>query len=581
MKAYFYGTQGNFFFQDIDSKENSSFYQGLTYIENNTLHKTLNKIKLKNEYIYYIEFFNGYIKIETNKEYKKIINYLIKNHIKHETKYTNTYIARKYTKTEIKELITKIKCKYLTIIFNKNLDIIYNTEELILNFDIKPIYEFSKFGKNYNIEQKDNNIKINYNNSTTNYNQNIKIETTQKAEILNNWTLEKYLIENRRSKSDEMKQSFTRDLLKFSNIGELSIILNLKKTNTIYSKETLNKMYNTTFPIDKTFTLNNIEKLYNDNNFYAGFPWFFQNWARDTLISIYYLRPYLKNTIYKKITLNYLYLIKEENPLSLSNITNFESKLKSYDSIFWLYKNLIDNLKIYTKEEQKIIISKALKIVKSIKIDHNNMIYNNPKETWMDTEYKDDGRSGYALEIQLGYLMILEFLKNNGYKLTNKINNIKQALKKFTENKYIIDSINDKEYNSNIRPNFIIGGIFYPKFIEKNILKTHKTISDNLITESGLTSISKQSKLYSKFYTGENNISYHRGDSWLFVNNLCKKLLKDIDQNFFKETINHITNTNKSFIENGVYGALNEVSSAEIKTIDGCIIQLWSMATYL
>ena len=608
MESFFYGNNGTFYFQDLYNQKNKkydySFYQGLTQLRNGSLFKSLNKIKLNTELFFYIEFYNGYLKVGSYSDFEKIFNFFKKTKTIFDLKDQKIFLPQYVSYETQDDILKKIKGKYLLFYFDKQVRIFYDVDEMILNFDMKPIYDFSSFGKNYNVNilKKDHFDKnylrykykseVQFKNSSTNYEDSMAIISSEKPQVLNDWVKEFYMIESRRSKSDSMKSAYTRDLLKFEGKGSVVILTQLN--NSLQSIKLFDEEYliNNSLRwrrdnsyVKRMFVLNNIKKLYDDskNDFFAGFPWFFQHWSRDSLISFYYLRNVLNPDVYDAFIK--AQLDKLETVGIFPNMNSEETVLMAMDSAFWLFKNCIELIDRFDKDKVLSIMSKFVYDLK--KSQKNTMIFCKSKETWMDTEFNDNGRAGYPIEIQLGYKMILNYLLSNKIEnIGNKIE-VKKELKKlnkeihkFIKKDVIFDVLNTNLKNeNNIRSNIFIGSVFSNSFFESYLTKIYNLTLNHLFCDSGISSISKKSSLFEPVYSGENNKSYHRGDSWMFLNNITANLFQKTDPKMFSQFIGHIWSVNDFLCYQGVYGALNEVSSANFLSVDGCPVQLWSMAT--
>lgn len=88
--------------------------------------------------------------------------------------------------------------------------------------------------------------------------------------------------------------------------------------------------------------------------------------------------------------------------------------------------------------------------------------------------------------------------------------------------------------------------------------------------------------MFCKNYTGQNNFSYHRGDSWFFINNIAAMCLFDLNKEVYKTQITKIIESSTAdILFNGVIGHASEVSDAEKQTSQASPSQLWSIATYI
>ena len=83
-------------------------------------------------------------------------------------------------------------------------------------------------------------------------------------------------------------------------------------------------------------------------------------------------------------------------------------------------------------------------------------------------------------------------------------------------------------------------------------------------------------------HSGSDNKSYHRGDSWYFINNIVATQLYAVDSKEFAVKIQSILDASlKDLFFSGVIGGSSEISSAGMQTGEGCLNQSWSSATLI
>ncbi len=98
----------------------------------------------------------------------------------------------------------------------------------------------------------------------------------------------------------------------------------------------------------------------------------------------------------------------------------------------------------------------------------------------------------------------------------------------------------------------------------------------------GLATLPPDHKLYQANHTGQDDRSYHRGDSWYFVNNIAAIVLEDIDFIKYKPIIKKIQLASvNDILQDGYMGAASEISSASVQEAKGCLAQAWSAATFV
>lgn len=361
----------------------------------------------------------------------------------------------------------------------------------------------------------------------------------------------------------------------------------------------------------------------------AGLPWFFQFWARDTLISLKAIDK-INSRLAKKLF--YKYLNKTNQDGRLSNLVGQHKSISlgTADSNGWLFfrcneiiekinknraiiNSIKKSIKIIKQNKNsnslrvKEYLKKCNEIIKQKENEHHKLTYeieasleksldgllkfhtkdnfevNNKLETWMDTEFGGDSREGIRIEIQAlrlnMYKLMFELTQNQKYKILENIliNNLRQ---KFWDGKSLADGIND----FTIRPNIFIAAYVYPKFLSP---KEWETCFDNSLKSlwldwGGLSTIGKNNKLFTDAHTGEDNKSYHRGDSWFWLNNLAALVLYKINKNKFKKYIKKIIEAStEEILWKGCIGCHAELSSAKELSSRGCFSQAWSNAMFI
>jgi glycogen debranching enzyme len=96
----------------------------------------------------------------------------------------------------------------------------------------------------------------------------------------------------------------------------------------------------------------------------------------------------------------------------------------------------------------------------------------------------------------------------------------------------------------------------------------------------GFSSISKNSHRFKVEYTGENDASYHNGDSWYFMNNYAAIAMHRLDKVYYAKYIDRILHAGKEeLLFSGFIGASAELSSSKELRSEGCLAQAWSAAS--
>lgn len=501
-------------------------------------------------------------------------------------------------------------------------------KEISIDLDFRYLYKNPEFGRIYNIKKENNIIYITYKKYKTEkleelqdiYVLAIQIKNLKEYSLkkLNKWIPKQYSTDKNRGYNPEKYINRTLSFKIKNGYGKIKIshgnnkqeCKELLQSKNNYRHLELENFKNLQYINEITIAAHSLNKnihTINLNNqpikqIFAGWPWFFQFWTRDSLISLGALILLQKNTTVKKILTNYLTL---ETKKGLINSRMPKSQLSSIDSTGWLFKRYYDFLyvlqknkkliKYYTINELKELNNTLQKIFNDYITNNmkNGLIYSEKNQTWMDTDYQDKGRQGYCIEIQALTLSMIKTLKLLSIILNQKLNqhylNLEKKIliktrKKFYKNNKLADKITDKEQDFTQRPNIYIARYVYPHLFnnqewEKIILNN---LSETWLKWGGLTTISKTHNLYKEEHTGKNNESYHRGDSWYFINNIAITQLYKVNKNFFKNNILKITNASlKDMLFLGAIGCCSEISSAKQQTAQGCLNQSWSSATLI
>jgi len=377
-------------------------------------------------------------------------------------------------------------------------------------------------------------------------------------------------------------------------------------------------------------SLNNLI-VENKNNYgiFAGLPWFFQFWSRDSLVSLKSAYK-LNKQLGKKIIFRYLNSINNNgrllNPVGQHNSKN----LGSADAHGWLFfrckeiaecmeknKQIINSIKNsirlikenknsnfqrikeYLKNCNLIIRKKEnechhfiYEIENSLEKSLNGLLkfhtkdsfeVNGKLETWMDTEFESDLREGVRIEVQAlrlnMYKLMFELTQNNKYKIFENLlkNKIRQ---KFWNGKALADGLND----FTIRPNIFIAAYTYPELLTNKEWEIcfYNALKALWLDWGGLATIDKNNPLFTNESTGENIKSYHRGDSWFWINNLAALVLNRINKNKFQKYIKKIIEAStEDILWKGCIGCHAELSDAKELTSKGCFNQAWSNAMFI
>jgi len=457
------------------------------------------------------------------------------------------------------------------MISKKNSFIFLAQDFVELLLDIKESYDNSEFGRIYEVKENKDNIIIKFvkENGFALY---LVITGFSEYKKIDKWIKKDYEFDKKRN-----SQPFERYVYNAIKIKGEKILLSAAETEEKAVEESnliINNINSIILNKKDEFRLEQL-LVQTDKGLgiFAGLPWFFQFWTRDELISLKGLMLSGKNKEAKEILLRNLNSISNDG--RLPNQTLPLAEKTNADSIGWLFKRIQDFNKFDLKEK-KLIEKKIEFSIEQITKNYmkDGLIYNAHLETWMDTEWAYDNRNGFRIEIQALFLNMLrsalKLTKNKKYKVMEE--NMKRLVKeKFFNGVYLVDGLDDWTK----RPNVFIAAYIYPQLLtQKEWTICFKNILQDLWLDwGGISTIDKTNPLFCKKHTGEIPQSYHRGDSWFWINNLAAIVLYRTDKKIFKMYIDKII---KSSSNNYA-----ELSSASKLSEEGCLYQAWTNATFI
>lgn len=480
--------------------------------------------------------------------------------------------------------------------------------DMVFTLDMREVYEYDDQGRVFEFERENRNIVIEYTKyfnsmlENISYTKFLAVKTRYDHEKIMKWRLQHY-------DEDEKRQSNPADLyvfdafrLKCSGKDTIKIAFSDDKKDAVNS---LNAEVEPKFESlqDESLEVNiawkGLMDLYvdfaNNKGFYAGLPWFFQIWTRDESISMKPLIMMKKYDLAKSILLKRIHSINEKgrlpNRFPYSDLGTADGTGWTFFRIYELISDIKQNEPFEEYISKKDLYYVARQLKKSIRLQRNMtkdyLLRNSALETWMDTSFKGDDREGYRIEIQALWLAMLELSNYLENMLGNKPvyerlldNTLKEVKKEFFNGDFLKDGKDD----STIRPNIFLAYYLYPDLLKPEEWEKcfDKALEELWLEWGGLATISKSSPLFCKSYTGENNKSYHRGDSWFFINNIAGVCLKNMNQDKYAEHISKIKEASiKDMLYNGVAGRPSELSSASKLSSEASLFQLWSCSTLI
>lgn len=482
---------------------------------------------------------------------------------------------KKVDKKKVKKIILEdsniVKLYYENDIYERYIllddKLVYETNvisNLVPFFDIKHIYDTDEWGRNYNFEIFDNYIKINFSKGDINLSVFL-LGYLEYIERGNKWVEIYYNYDYKRR-----SPPFNRWLyVPFEFKGKRLIVsLNKKFDYKIYKRDI------TFYDLLKDRLLS-----FSDGWISAGYPWYFQEWTRDILISLPAFYLIGEKELVRKKLIEYKDIFLDCG--KLRNIVN--SNIGNCDSVFWYIKRLFEYKRLFNEEEFNRIVFDVKKYF-DIYIDkffdeEENLFFCYPNESWMDTLNRK-----YPIEIQFLAALSLKYMyeKFREEKYIKIYNKLIESIKK----KYVFDnSLLDDIKNPSIRPNIFLSYYIYKDVFSKN--DWEKFIDYSLrhlwLDWGGLSSISKFDTRFKEEHNGDNffnnDKSMHNGDSWIYLNNIAAIVMNDLNKEKYSRYIRKIFEASTSYLKE--IGTLPELSSAKNRDISGAISQLWSLATYI
>jgi glycogen debranching enzyme len=499
-------------------------------------------------------------------------------------------------------------------------------KEIELVFDVKESYDNRVWGRYYSIEQVGDSILVTFTKKTDQKEDKshdaleYKMFIVIKSDLLEysikgSWIKQEYVLDKERdsqpferhvfnalklkakkiviSASLNKEEAFNEAHFVFENLEKLKIKENLELRNRIIiHKQNISQKV---AYICTQYALNNlVNKVDSTKGIFAGLPWFFQFWSRDELISLHALIIMRQYGLVKDILMRYIDSINELG--RLPNIINIHgSQTGSTDSIGWLFKRVHDFLEALRAENliEKYFSAQEIEHIKSqlaYALDRinthfikENLYYCDAQETWMDTNFDNDTRDGFRIETQVMYANMhsVMYYLTQDFSFKHKEQELRERIKqKFWNNKILADGLND----FTIRPNLFIAAYIYPELLNADEWKTcfKNALQSLWLSWGGLTTIDKKHRLFCQDYSGEQAKSYHRGDSWFWINNLAALVMYRTDKASFKKYVNKITEAScDEILFKGIIGSHAELSSAKMLKSQACLSQAWSNAMFI
>jgi len=313
----------------------------------------------------------------------------------------------------------------------------------------------------------------------------------------------------------------------------------------------------------------------------AGYPWYYQEWSRDVLISLkgLYLMGY-KGLVKEKLLEYSSYFLPNGK---MKNIVH-DGLNGNSDSFGWYVKRLFEFRNLFTAEEFGKLVNKVeenlIKFTETHYDSKTRLFMAFPNESWMDTLNR-----AYPIELQF---LVLNIYKNlYDFKRDERYRELYLDLRENIQKKYLEDNSLFDDINSRkIRPNIFLSYYILPDVFDRE--KWEKIFNYALnhlwLDWGGLSSLSKLDKNFIEENNGDNYFkdigkSMHNGDSWIFLNHIAAISMNRVNKEKYKNYIRKILLSSVKYLKE--IGTLPELSSAKKRDISGAISQLWSLATFV
>lgn len=458
---------------------------------------------------------------------------------------------------------------------------------LKITLDIRPIYQFPEFGRSYEIEPEEKGYLVTYSDPTLAGPVYLHIRSAQPFTLSNTWEKQAYPRDvARNSAPTELfvytVATITTDLISFgtgstpemARKSSLAAAKQRPQSSPIginYSHDTLLNQVNTA----KVCVQQSLRWLQSPAGLWAGLPWFHQVWTRDELITSLGLPRDQQLEIIER----YLGSSLESGELP----TYIGSGTTCADGIGWLCLLVREygthNLTEETTHRLLNLLKTAHTQLAVSRKAPSGLIFSGHNATWMDTI----GRSGYRIDIQCMYSLMLEIL----YEISEDPTYEQERLRlrgsiksNFLKNGYLSDGVNDPS----LRPNLFLAYLLQPDLLTANVWQECFDIALKELRTAwgGLTSLAPSHPDFHPFTTGEDNQSYHNGDSWFFINNLAAMALIRFNQHRYgKVIVDILQGSTEEILWHNFLGHPGEISSASTLDSYGCGIQGFSGGTYL
>lgn len=305
------------------------------------------------------------------------------------------------------------------------------------------------------------------------------------------------------------------------------------------------------------------ELTVNGRELAAGYPWFWQCWTRDELVSAKALALIGEQRLAKKVLL--------DSAAQKRLLARQGSQLFAADALGWLALRAGEFDALLNVIEQRKLLKELKRHRAQLQIE-NGLVVNHAHETWMDSLPRD----GVRIEIQALALALARVLGEKEFEQEL----LRRVRETFWDGNYLHDGLND----ATIRPNVFIAAYAYPDLLSREEWeKCFDTVLPKLwLPWGGLATIDTTHPSFVDAHTGEDPASYHQGDSWYWLNALAALALFRTNAKKYWPFIHQILEASShEILALGAISHHAELSSARALSSHGCVSQAWSAALFI
>lgn len=463
---------------------------------------------------------------------------------------------------------------------------------LRLILDMRAMYQFPHFQRNYTLSsaEKGSVCQVEYQDEFTGRPLALWVKSKTAFTPVETWQEESYPLDEARHSPPFQLYTFVAaetsttslilgagfSLPEATNSGKAASALEKhpfgpQNVGINYSHDTLLNQISTA----KSTVNQALRYLQSPRGLYAGLPWFHQVWSRDELITALGLPPGQQEEIIQQ------YLGKG---LRDGELPTFQgASTTCADGVGWLCLLVqefgIEKLSPENRNRLKRFLLTAHDQLRAHRQAGHGLIASLPQATWMDTL----PRAGYRIEIQSMYALLLEmlfFLTGNQEFGREHLRFLGKVRQQFYQNGYLWDGHDDPT----IRPNIFIAYLTQPDLLPAS---SWESVFDTALKAlrcpwGGLSSLDHSSPNFKAYSSGEDNLSYHQGDSWFFINNLAAIALHRFNHHRYGSVIVDILQSStEEILWHNFLGMPGEISSAAVFDSWGCGLQAFSGGSYL